>query len=188
MPRGAWHYDGEIDLGYGAGLRMAAAILTNDPVFGWIAYGGTLRKGGAPWNHSPGRVAAAVRRCPRNSAGSAGSLRGILAEIQSRARPGRLRPRPSDRHGPRIEKSSRFSSRKPDGRRPSDRASVVVSRKVRGYCPDEREALAVKPTGNPDYPFLAVFGSAASRLHRRSNPPPDIARRAFLVPVGAGLC
>jgi len=42
MPRGAWHYDGEIDLGYGAGLRMAATILTQDPLFDWLAYGGTL--------------------------------------------------------------------------------------------------------------------------------------------------
>jgi hypothetical protein len=42
MPRGPWHYDGEIDLGYGAGLRMAATIVADDPVFGLIAYGGTL--------------------------------------------------------------------------------------------------------------------------------------------------
>jgi hypothetical protein len=42
MPRGAWHYDGEIDLGYGAGLRTAATILTCDPLFDWLAYGGAL--------------------------------------------------------------------------------------------------------------------------------------------------
>jgi hypothetical protein len=42
MPRGPWHYDGEIDLGYGAGLRMAQTIVTDDPVFGLIAYGGTV--------------------------------------------------------------------------------------------------------------------------------------------------
>jgi len=42
MPRGAWHYDGEIDLGYGAGLRTAATVLTRDPLFDWLAYGGTL--------------------------------------------------------------------------------------------------------------------------------------------------
>jgi len=42
VPRGAWHYDGEIDLGYGAGLRMAATVLTRDPLFDWLAYGGTL--------------------------------------------------------------------------------------------------------------------------------------------------
>jgi hypothetical protein len=42
VPRGPWHYDGEIDLGYGAGLRTAATILTRDPLFNWLAYGGTL--------------------------------------------------------------------------------------------------------------------------------------------------
>jgi len=45
-PRGPWHYDGEIDLGFGAALRMAATIVTRDPTFGWIAYGGTLRENG----------------------------------------------------------------------------------------------------------------------------------------------
>jgi hypothetical protein len=42
MPRGAWHYDGEIDLGYGAALRTAATVLTRDPLFDWLAYGGAL--------------------------------------------------------------------------------------------------------------------------------------------------
>jgi len=42
VPRGPWNYDGEIDLGYGAGLRIAATVLTDDPIFGWFAYGGTL--------------------------------------------------------------------------------------------------------------------------------------------------
>ena len=41
-PRGPWHYDGEIDLGFGGALRMAATVLTRDPIFGWLAYGGTL--------------------------------------------------------------------------------------------------------------------------------------------------
>lgn len=42
VPRGPWHYDGEIDLGFAAGLRMAATVLTRDPLFDWLAYGGTL--------------------------------------------------------------------------------------------------------------------------------------------------
>ncbi len=46
VPRGPWHYDGEIDLGFGGALRMAATVVTNDPVFGWFAYGGTLKEGG----------------------------------------------------------------------------------------------------------------------------------------------
>jgi Family of unknown function (DUF5695) len=42
VPRGPWWYDGEIDLGFGGALRMAATIVTRDPVFGWFAYGGAL--------------------------------------------------------------------------------------------------------------------------------------------------
>ncbi len=42
MDRGAWYYDGEIDLGLGAATRTARSVLTNDPLFGWIAYGGDL--------------------------------------------------------------------------------------------------------------------------------------------------
>lgn len=40
--RGAWMYDGEADLGNGAAIRMAETILTDDPLFGWMAYGGIL--------------------------------------------------------------------------------------------------------------------------------------------------
>jgi hypothetical protein len=42
VPRGPWQYDGEIDLGFGGALRMAATVLTHDPIFGWVAYGGVL--------------------------------------------------------------------------------------------------------------------------------------------------
>jgi len=45
-PRGPWHYDGEIDLGFGAAQRMAATIVTRDPIFGWLAYGGVLKENG----------------------------------------------------------------------------------------------------------------------------------------------
>jgi hypothetical protein len=45
-PRGPWHYDGEIDLGFGGALRMAATVVTRDPTFGWIAYGGALTEDG----------------------------------------------------------------------------------------------------------------------------------------------
>lgn len=40
--RGAWRYDGEADLGLGATFRMAQTILAEDPLFGWISYGGLL--------------------------------------------------------------------------------------------------------------------------------------------------
>jgi len=42
VPRGPWNYDGEIDLGFGGALRMAATVVTRDPIFEWLAYGGTL--------------------------------------------------------------------------------------------------------------------------------------------------
>src|SRR5258707_7077086 len=42
VPRGPWHFDGEIDLGFGGALRMAATIVTRDPIFDWVAYGGEI--------------------------------------------------------------------------------------------------------------------------------------------------
>jgi hypothetical protein len=42
VARGPWYYDGEIDLGFGGALRMAATVLTRDPIFDWLAYGGML--------------------------------------------------------------------------------------------------------------------------------------------------
>ena len=44
FPRGAFYYDGEGDLGNGAAIRIATTVLTDDPLFGWIAYGGILKK------------------------------------------------------------------------------------------------------------------------------------------------
>ena len=44
VPRGPWHYDGEIDLGFGGALRTAATVVTCDPIFGWFAYGGNLEQ------------------------------------------------------------------------------------------------------------------------------------------------
>ena len=46
VPRGPWHYDGEIDLGFGGALRMAATVVANDPTFGWTAYGGVVKDEG----------------------------------------------------------------------------------------------------------------------------------------------
>lgn len=40
--RGAWSYDGEADLGNGAIFRTASTILSMDPIFGWVSYGGKL--------------------------------------------------------------------------------------------------------------------------------------------------
>jgi hypothetical protein len=46
QPRGPWSYSGEIDLGFGGALRAAAAIVTEDPIFGLVAYGGEVSKNG----------------------------------------------------------------------------------------------------------------------------------------------
>jgi hypothetical protein len=52
-PRGAWRYDGEIDLGFSGALRMASTILTHDPIFGWIAYGGQFSRDGDTFSIMP---------------------------------------------------------------------------------------------------------------------------------------
>ena len=46
MPRGAWHYSAEEDVGYAGALRSNATIVARDPVFGEIAYGGVLTRDG----------------------------------------------------------------------------------------------------------------------------------------------
>jgi hypothetical protein len=53
VDRGAWYYDGEADLGNGAGIRMASTVVTDDPLFGWIAYGGKLSQGGKSLRVNP---------------------------------------------------------------------------------------------------------------------------------------
>jgi len=42
-PHRVRRYDGEADLGHGAVMRIASTVITNDPLFGWIAYGGELK-------------------------------------------------------------------------------------------------------------------------------------------------
>jgi hypothetical protein len=51
--RGAWCYDGEIELGYGSALRSAATIVADDPLFGLIAYGGKLIEGDDGFDVTP---------------------------------------------------------------------------------------------------------------------------------------
>lgn len=41
---GAWYYSCEIDLGFCGGLRGAATVVAEDPIFGRICYGGVLEK------------------------------------------------------------------------------------------------------------------------------------------------
>jgi len=46
VPRGAWYYSAEEDVGYCGALRTHATIITKDPVFGEFAYGGELSRKG----------------------------------------------------------------------------------------------------------------------------------------------
>ncbi|QNQ09748.1 DUF5695 domain-containing protein [Sphingomonas alpina] len=52
--RGSWYYSCEIDLGFCGGLRGAATVLADDPIFGRICYGGI-------WSAVPGGVAMTPR-------------------------------------------------------------------------------------------------------------------------------
>jgi Family of unknown function (DUF5695) len=47
--RGPWYYDGEIDLGFGGATRTAATVVTDDPIFGRVVYGGK-------WSADRGRL------------------------------------------------------------------------------------------------------------------------------------
>lgn len=53
IDRGAWFYDGEADLGNGAIFRTAQTVLADDPLFGWFAYGGTLKRAGRSFAVEP---------------------------------------------------------------------------------------------------------------------------------------
>jgi len=87
VPRGAWPYDGEIDLGFGAALRMAATIVVRDPVFDWIAYGGALvREGGRlkvlPRDGLRQRFDAVIEAPASASGVSAGPRRTLKIELE----------------------------------------------------------------------------------------------------------
>ncbi len=53
IPRGPWAHSAEIDLGYGAALRTAAAVLAEDPLFGWFVYGGEGEATGSGFRIEP---------------------------------------------------------------------------------------------------------------------------------------
>ncbi len=44
LPRGAWPVCGEIDHGLVAAIEAACTVVFDDPIFGWLAYGGDLRQ------------------------------------------------------------------------------------------------------------------------------------------------
>ena len=60
--RGPWYYDGEIDLGFGGATRMAATVVTKDPLFGLVAYGGKMRHGAG----TAGKTNAGISVIPKD--------------------------------------------------------------------------------------------------------------------------
>ena len=44
MHRGPWYYSAEQNLGFCGAIRMAATILSDDPIFGRFCYGGTWQQ------------------------------------------------------------------------------------------------------------------------------------------------
>jgi hypothetical protein len=160
VPRGAWPYDGEIDLGYGAGLRMASVVLTNDPVFDWIAYGGslTLEKDSlavVPRDGLRQRFDAVLEN-PQSRAESALTdgarppLRKIRIELD---RDGFTADRAivTDRSLRKIVFT--LENRTGDVHRTGLRLSVPGNAVPAVFQDGKR--VAVKPTGNGDYPYIA---------------------------------
>ena len=169
VPRGPWHYDGEIDLGFGGALRMAATIVTNDPTFGWIAYGGVAKEDGK-------RLAIN----PRDG------LRRRLAVVTQ------------DRALPFADSLSRFKLElERDGFGPGGDISVDKSLEVISFTVENRTGAAhhtgvrlslpvnstyvltaggppvpLVATGNPDYPWRAdvPIDGAVTRLELRRVP------------------
>ncbi|MGB9836366.1 MAG: hypothetical protein ACPLRX_06475, partial [Candidatus Saccharicenans sp.] len=46
VPRGAWNYSAEEDIGYCGAVRAAACVVAEDPIFGLVAFGGRLEDRG----------------------------------------------------------------------------------------------------------------------------------------------
>jgi len=167
VARGPWPYDGEIDLGYGAGLRIAATILTNDPVFGWIAYGGKLTETGPAFEIIPRdglrRRFYAVVETPESGLGAAASpaLRKFKIELD---RDGFAADRPIviDRELKKIG----FEVENRTGDVHMTELRLSFPDKAPGRVTADGKPVEVKPTGNPDFPCLAVIpvGAAPVRV------------------------
>jgi hypothetical protein len=167
VARGPWPYDGEVDLGYGAGLRIAATILTNDPVFGWIAYGGKLMETGPAFEIIPRdglrRRFYAVVETPESGPGAAASpaLRKFKIELD---RDGFAADRPivTDRELKKIA----FEVENRTGDIHATELRLSFPGKTPGRVTADGKPVEVKPTGNPDFPCLAVIpvGAAPVRV------------------------
>jgi hypothetical protein len=155
VPRGPWRYDGEIDLGYGGALRMAATVVARDPVFGWIAYGGTIAEerrevAVEPRDGVRRRLAALV---PGPSGGEPLRLK-IELERDGFAAGRRLTV---DKALGRI--AFALENRTADAHRTGVRISAPDGRSPRLFR--EGRAVPLAATGDPDFPWRAEIDVAA---------------------------
>jgi hypothetical protein len=161
VPRGPWHYDGEIDLGYGGGLRMAATLVADDPLFGLIAYGGTLQQEGNTFQVVP---RDGLRR--RFSAIVGSPVRKLRVEFERDGFAAGV-PVVSDRAlrtvGFLVENAT--GDRHRTGLRLSLPPGERYELRVAG------RPVALRPTGNFDYPFRAEFDVAGPSI------PAELVRR-----------
>lgn len=167
VPRGPWHYDGEIDLGFGGALRMAATIVTNDPTFGWIAYGGAMKDDGKRLMINPRdglrrRLAVVTQDRALPFADSISRLK-VELERDGFAAGGDIS----------VDKSLEIISFTVENRTGSaHRTGIRLSLPVNSHY-ELRAGGATVPlvaTGNPDYPWrveVPINGATAIEFRRR---------------------
>ena len=81
VPRGAWYYSAEEDVGYCGALRTHATIVTKDPIFGGVCvWRGVAAGGGCGGGDSAGWVAGAVSCGAGGAAVAYGIARGWVCE------------------------------------------------------------------------------------------------------------
>ena len=160
MPRGPWHYDGEIDLGYGAGIRMATTLVAEDPIFGWIAYGASLSGGPDTFEVVP-RDGLRQRFCVMRPGRTQGATRKLRLEVD---RDGFAREAPITFDASLGRATFTLENRTGEPHRTRLRLALPEARRYQ-VRQDGRQ-LALRPTGSFDYPqevVLQVKG-AASRV------------------------
>jgi hypothetical protein len=162
VPRGPWHYDGEIDLGFGGALRMARTVVTRDPLFGWLAYG-------ASWTETDTTLALVPRdgirkrfdvvlpdaRAPEGPA----QRLAVQLERDGFAREGQIE---LDK---RLERLT-FTLENRTGDSHATELSVRIPYGTTYTLLQDGRPVALVPTGDWDYPWRATLtvGPAAPRI------------------------
>lgn len=154
VARGPWPYDGEIDLGYGGALRMAATILTDDPVFGWIAYGGTLAETGEAFEIIPRdglrRRFFVIAETPAAGPAAAPALRKLKIEL---GRDGFAAERPIRADRGLTMVAFEVENRTGDAHETEIRLAFPGA--VPGAVRADGKPVEIRPTGNSDFPYAA---------------------------------